>query len=439
MNSNECNIDGVKCTKEELLEATERAMISKNDVLKELELMRREKILLQHTEKYKIWLADDGRWKTKIPDGSKYGKLVAKATLENLENFIVDFYKAKEETDKITMATIYPKFLEYKYLSSEKGTASKLQWVWNSYYKDSTIIKVELSKMTVGDLSDWLLELIDKRNLTKKRYLEVKGLMNQLYDYCISHNMVQINLPRQLGMPSKNVFVETEAKPEEEIIYSSDTKSEVIKEALAQFNKTKNTAYLAICLNFTLGLRIGELVALRECDIKEDTIHICRAESKNYTKDKNGKIHADGYRVVQHPKTDAGIRTLVLTPDAKKYIKMALDENKANGRCDKDYIFISKSGERMHEYAVNNVLRRCNGVRNENDRFIISGKPSGNHAIRKTCISELHDSQLLPDRMISDFAGHKDISTTQKYYIHSVTPLTDKADVFAKVFKPKAV
>ena len=46
---------------------------------------------------------------------------------------------------------------------------------------------------------------------------------------------------------------------------------------------------------------------------------------------------------------------------------------------------------------------------------------------------------LLPDRMISDFAGHKDISTTQKYYIHSVTPLTEKADVFAKVFGSKAM
>lgn len=61
MNSNKCNIDGVKCTKEELLEATERAMISKNDVLKELELMKREN----------------------------------RATKENLENFIVDFYKMK--------------------------------------------------------------------------------------------------------------------------------------------------------------------------------------------------------------------------------------------------------------------------------------------------------------------------------------------------------
>lgn len=69
----------------------------------------------------------------------------------------------------------------------------------------------------------------------------------------------------------------------------------------------------------------------------------------------------------------------------------------------------------------------------------ISGKPSRNHAIRKTCISELHDSQLLPNKMISDFAGHKDISTTQRYYIHSVTPLVDKSDVFTKVLGSKAV
>ncbi len=437
MNQNELN--NVENVIEILNNLEKRDNLNTDDVLEKVkEIMKRNTILKQHKENYKVWQAKDGRWKTKLPDGSKYGKLIAKATLENLENFIVDYYKALGE-EKENLEAVYPKFIECKYLSSEKGTANKLQWVWNTYYKNSDIVKIELSKMTVGDLSDWLLELIAKRNLTKKKYVEVKGLMNQLYDYCISHNMVQINLPRQIAMPSKNVFTEPKAKPEEEIIYSSDTKCEVIKEALAQFEKTKNTAYLAICLNFNLGLRVGELVALRECDIKENTIHICRAESKNYTKDKNGKIVRDGYKVVQHPKTDAGIRTLVLTPDAKKYIKMALDENKANGRSDKDYIFVSKSGERMHEYAVNNVLRRCNGVRNEKDRFIISGKPSGNHAIRKTCISELHDSQLLPDRMISDFAGHKDISTTQKYYIHSVTPLTEKADVFAKVFKPKAV
>ena len=140
---------------------------------------------------------------------------------------MMDAGKRNSQTEASTenLEAVYPKFIECKYLSSEKGTANKLQWVWNTYYKNSTIIKVELSKMTVGDLSEWLLELIAKRNLTKKKYVEVKGLMNQLYDYCISHNMVQINLPRQIAMPSKNVFTEPKAKPEEEIIYSSDTKS----------------------------------------------------------------------------------------------------------------------------------------------------------------------------------------------------------------------
>lgn len=63
MNSNECNIVGVKCTKEELLEATERAMISKNDVLKELELMRREKFfysILKNTKSGSLTM-DDGK------------------------------------------------------------------------------------------------------------------------------------------------------------------------------------------------------------------------------------------------------------------------------------------------------------------------------------------------------------------------------------------
>lgn len=436
MNQKELNFD--ENVIEMLNYLVKRDNLDIDDVLKDMNDMKRDTILKQHKENYKVWQANDGRWKTKLPDGSKYGKLVAKTTLENLENFIVNFYKSREEeTD--TLEAIYPKWIEDKYLSSEKGTANKLQWVWNTYYKDSTIVKAKLSAMTTGKLSHWLLKLIDEKKLTKKKYVEAKGLLNQIYDYCISHDIVQINLPRQIRFPSKNVFIEPEVKPEAEIIYSTDTKSEVIKEALAQFEKTKNTAYLAVCLNFNLGLRIGELVALRESDIVGDTIHIKRGEVKDYRKDKDGKIHRNGYKVVAHPKTDAGIRTLVLTPEAKKYIQMALDENKANDRSDNDYIFVGKSGKRMHEYSVNNVLRRCNGVRNEKDRFIISGKPSGNHAIRKTCISELHDSGLLPDRMISDFAGHKDISTTQKYYIHSVTPLTEKADVFAKVFDTKAV
>lgn len=134
--------------------------------------------------------------------------------------------------------------------------------------------------MNAGTIKRWLLTIIDERKLTKKKYLEIKGLLTQLYDYCIDNNIVQINIPRQIKFLTKNAFAEPEVKPEAEIIYSADTKSQVIKEALAQFEKTRNTAYLAICLNFNLALRIGELVALRESDIDGDTIHITRGGLK---------------------------------------------------------------------------------------------------------------------------------------------------------------
>ena len=217
MNHNKLNNE--KNVIEMLNYLVKRDNLNVDDVLKDLDDMRRDTILKQHKENYKVWQANDGRWKTKLPNGSKYGKLVAKATLENLENYIVDYYKSMSE-EKETLEAIYPKFIEEKYLSSKRGTANKLQWVWNTYYKNSSIVKVELSTMTVGQLRNWLLKQVAKHKLSQKKYVEVKGLMNQLYDYCISYDIVQINLPRQISTPSEHVFFEPEEKDDAEIIYS---------------------------------------------------------------------------------------------------------------------------------------------------------------------------------------------------------------------------
>lgn len=43
----------------------------------------------------------------------------------------------------------------------------------------------------------------------------------------------------------------------------------------------------------------------------------------------------------------------------------------------------NKKGNRIHDHAVNNVLRRLNGIRNEKDAFGITVRPRGNHATKK--------------------------------------------------------
>ena len=95
MNHKQLNND--KVTVELLNNLAKRDNLNRDDVLKALDdMMKRNTILKQHKDNYKVWQAKDGRWKTKLPDGSKYGKLVAKATLENLENSIVKHYKSLE-------------------------------------------------------------------------------------------------------------------------------------------------------------------------------------------------------------------------------------------------------------------------------------------------------------------------------------------------------
>lgn len=411
--------------------------ISVEDVSEEIqEMARRYDILKKHETYCKIWQASDGRWKTKLPDEnskSKY-KLVAKTSREDLENFIVNWYREKQENLKPCLESIYDDWIVFKEKETSMANANKLIYAWKKYYEGTPIISVPFEDMKAGQMKDWFLTVISEKQLTSKQFKEMKSVINMMYDYAISYNYTNINIPRQIRGFSDRIFREETAKPISETVYDSAAKNEVINEALKQYEKTRNTAYLAVCLNFSLALRVGELVALTTSCISDDgTIDIIREEVKTYIKE-DGTVHRNGYEVVNHTKTQCGMRKLILTASAKKYIQMAIDRNKELGFSDGDYIFLSKKGKRIHDFAVNNVLRRLNGVRNEKDAFIITDRPSGNHAIRKTCISELHDSMMLSDDTIKTFAGHKDISTTQKCYIHQVKPITEYADVFAEVF-----
>ena len=190
-----------------------------------------------------------------------------------------------------------------------------------------------------------------------------------------------------------------------------------------------------MCINFSLGLRVGELVAVREsCFLNDNLIRISQEEVKKYYLDTSGQIHREGYEIVNHTKTLQGVRELVVTEQTRKWFDMVREYNIQNGLKDEDFLFLDKKGNRIHDHAINNVIRRLNGVRNEKDAFVITDRPSGNHSIRKTCISELHESKLFSDDTIKTFAGHKDISTTQKCYIFETHNITAYADNFQKVF-----
>lgn len=411
-------------------------IISSNDVSEQLSLMTiKENILNRQKDFCGIWLASDGRYKTKVPTADGGKKLIAKSTQENLENFIVEHYKHLEsKPDKPCMRSIYPEWIDFKSKETSYANACNIQSRWKRYFENASIIDIPFEKLTTGAIKKWCVDTIIEMKLTDRQFKDLKSIMNMVFDYAVSFDIIQINLSRQVRGFSKNIFKQEIEKPVDEVVYDMDAKHSVLNDAMEQFLKTQNTAYLAICSNFSLGLRVGELVAIRTSHINDDgTITICQEETKTYYKDADGTIHRDGYAIVNHTKTLSGNRRLILTPKARKYIDMALRYNDANGLKDEDFIFLDKNGKRLHDHAINNVLRRLNGVRNEKDNFIIEGRPSGNHSIRRTTISELHNAMVVSDDTLKTFAGHKDISTTQKCYIHQTKDITEYRDAFAKV------
>lgn len=421
---------------ESLLNDLNENIITSDDVSEQLEYMTKREMILNRQKKFcGIWLASDGRYKTKVPTADGGRKLIAKPTQENLENYIVEYYKKLDKKPaKPCMRSIYPEWIDYKSKETSYANACNIQSRWKRYFESSSIIDIPFEKLTTGAIKRWCVDVIAEMHLTDRQFKDLKSIMNMIFDYAVSFDIIQINLSRQVrGFSDKN-FKQEEEKPVDEIVYNADAKHSVIKEAMEQFLKTHNIAYIAVCLNFSLGLRVGELVALRLSHINEDgTITICQEETKTYHKDANGTIHRDGYEIVNHTKTLSGNRRLILTPKAHKYINMAVRYNEANGFQDEDFIFLDKSGKRIHDHAINNVLRRLNGVRNDKDAFVIEGRPSGNHSIRRTTISELHEAMVISEDTLKTFAGHKDISTTQKCYIHQTKDITEYAEEFAKV------
>ena len=401
-----------------------------DDALNDIVSMERKYYLEQHP--YEIYYSEhDKRYRTYLPpkkDGEKR-KPVTSVSKANLEKKIVAYYKQMEEKPVAnTLEKLYPLFLEYKGKETSLANAHKLNWVWETYYKEEYIVKCKFDEITVAMLKSWFLDKISQHRLTSRKFKEMKSLINMLYDFAIESNLTNHNVSRVVhGISYKKYAVEQE-KPQTEQVYINDEEETIINMALKQFKKTGNIAYLGVCLNFTLALRVGEVVALKTSDFSKNLVHIQRQEIKHYDKLADGKIVRNGYEIVSHGKTPNADRELFLTRNAKEFLAMIVRANEERN-FHSEYLLLDKDGERMHNDAINNVLRRLNRM--------IKTTQKGNHSIRKTCISNMGESGALSSEEIRTFAGHKDFSTTEKYYMHSTSSIENRSDAYEKAINSK--
>lgn len=385
-------------------------------------------ILKEHIENfYHIWQNDKGVYLTYLPakDKPKGRKAVSASTQERLERKIIDFYleqKKEEEQGAITLRKLYPQWLKIKSLETTASTyIRRIDNDWKRYYEADPIIDKDIKKFTKAYLKEWALSKIREKSLTKKQYYNMAVIIRHILEYAVENEWIPTNLYKSFKIEGK-LFRKVK-KPEDETQVFLITEQPMIEaEAWKDFYENGYTTALAIPLAFQIGVRLGELTALKTTDLCRDGkyIHIQRMAQKVERQRPDGTWYPTSWATVDHVKSSAGDRYVYLTKEARRIIKIIMDYNAENNLHEDDFLFFQR-GKHITPTAIITRLRKyCNHI---------DTKQKGVHKIRKSYISALLDAGININE-IRKQVGHEDERTTlHNYAFNRVDPLQNEADM----------
>lgn len=377
-------------------------------VLHELSMKRYSKVLEVHPFVITPPVKGGGRWQTYVRDGSGR-KIIRASTEENLFQKLYDFYYANRHVDNLTLKSLFPEWLEYKEsITSSSNTIRRHEQHWKKYFSDLPLVNVRLSNLDLLELQKSCNLLIKQSNLSSKEWQNIKTILIGMFDYAFQKGWIKSNFMRDVKITVR--FRQVNKKSGSTQTYQTEEYNALMEYLSKEYTETGNIAVLAVRFNFMLGLRVGELVALKWSDIKDlNHVQITREEIKESSRTPDGWV--DCYKVVEHTKTHSD-RVVMLVPKAMAI----LNEIRLRAVCglsDDGYVFVN-DGERITARQVAYVLEKaCNKL----------GIPvKSTHKIRKTVASRLSAGGV-PVDSIRETLGHSNLQTTLGYIYN---PLTEK-------------
>ena len=424
----------------------EHGMMSAEELqgnIQKMEEIRKDLVRAIHKYSIKPYTAKDGkgrkdrtRWSTRLPDDTKacgYRWLRANDE-DSLYQLLFEYYGLKEPThirkpSATSLEGLYNRWIEYRLAKVRPGTVKKDQAIWNRFYKGDPITKKPLDAIRPSEAFLWLSNMVTSRHLTRRQYTEMRGIWSRIEGFAYNDDLISKRLMRNVESPERNLFADEKPRYKEEAAFTiseihqlSEKASELY--ALSHFN----TAYLGLMLDPYIGFRVGELSCLRwDCiDFNKKTITIKQAEAPKYVVE-NGEIHNRGYEIIDHLKCHHKERIVPLPPEAESVLNRIRKENMKHGVIS-EYVFVQKSGERVHTRAFHKALKNVYKELGWNNKI------GGIHECRRTYATSLIGK--IDDKDVQMWMGHKDWTTTKRYYQYSSQePDPSAAEAVSRAFR----
>ena len=379
-----------------LQEALSSGIVDIDSVLDTLMSTKREKILLVHPYSITPPASENGRWQTCYKDGQGKRKNIKAQTKEELLDKLIPIYFSNTHLDKLTFCGLYEEWLDYKTtVTNSPNTIKRHRQHYHKYFEPSALHEKKMKKIDELLLEQECNRIVKEFNLSRKEWCNIKTILNGMFTYAVRKRYLAENPMDKVQVYVKyRQIVKKSGKTE---TYNTEELQELNRYLEGMYAETDDTVFLAVKINFLLGLRVGELVALKWDDCQNlSHLHIVREEVRNQV--------TNQYEVVEHTKTNRD-RYVILVPKAVSLLQRIPKQG--------EYIFM-RNGERITARQIAYVLEKFaerQGV-----------KTKSTHKMRKTYASNLNANGV-PLDCIREMLGHSNLSTTLEYIYN---PLTEK-------------
>lgn len=366
--------------------------VSGNDMRKKIDYIKEI-----HPYKLTKPSKEGGRWQTVYKDNLT-GKLknVKASSEEKLLEKLVPVYFSKMHIENITFHELYQEWWSYKQtITNSPNTMKRHEQHYNRYFLKSKLHSEPIKRIDELFLETECNRIVKDFNLTRKEWGNIKTILNGMFEYAVRKKYLQENPVTKIKILVK--FRQVVRKTGKTETYNTAELTDLNEYLDRMYTEKGDSSFMAVKLNFLLGLRVGELVSLKWSDWCDDNhLHIVREEIRDQT--------TNAYEVVEHTKTNCD-RFVVLVPKALEILNRIEHQG--------DFIFM-RNGERITSRQIAYVLEKYA------ERQGVSTKST--HKMRKTFASNLNANGV-PLDCIRELLGHADLSTTLGYLYN---PLTEK-------------
>lgn len=347
------------------------------------------------------------KWQTNCGD-----KRPRCSTYEALIDKLYEHYFGKTAITDYSFKAIFELAVQEK-IDTERPKEKTIRDYYSSYkaFITDELGAKDIRLIKATELKKYIMDTVINLNLTEKRLLKLKGILNLVFNYATypEHRILEFSPVPPSNRQFKRYSRPVKTKPEEKAF--QPTELELIRKHL--WERVHSREYdingYAILFASEVGLREGEIPSLKWCDITDTAIHIHSQQNDE---------RRDGKKVFYYnptTKNEKGIcRDGRYFPMHKK-VKEILDEVKAKQETlgiETEWVFARRDGSWTTTVAYSEALNKV--------AHKLGLSLSNNHAFRIALNSYVLVPMGIPVTERAQMLGHS-VDTNLRHYTFART------------------